>query len=81
MPLKSVFMPRFKKTIKALPPDDRLAVDEAINNFLRKTGKFDIIRLKDNLWRLKEGPWRVFFLFDGDLITFLYVERRTSKTY
>ena len=74
-------MPRFKKNLKALPPGDRLAIDEAINSFLRKTGKFDILRLKDNLWRLKISHWRVFFLFDGDVITFLFIERRTSKTY
>lgn len=81
MPLKSVFTPRFKKTLKGPPPEDRVTINRAINDFLRKTGKVDVIRLKENLWRLKIGNWRVFFLFEGDVITFLYVERRTSKTY
>lgn len=81
MPLKAEFRPRFKKEIKALPHDDQADINEAINNFLRKTGKFDVIRISAEQWRLKTGPWRIFFAFEGDLIIFLTVERRGSKTY
>ncbi len=81
MPLKAEFRPRFKKELKALPRDDQADINEAINNFLRKTGTFDVIRLNAESWRLKVGPWRIFFSFEGDLIVFLTVERRGSKTY
>ena len=81
MPLKAEFQPRFKKALKALPHDGQADINKAINNFLRKTGTFDVIRLNAELWRLKIGPWRVFFTFEGDLIVFLTVERRGSKTY
>mgnify|MGYP001560682317 CR=1 FL=1 len=81
MPLKVEFRVRFKKELKALPRDDQADINDAINNFLRKTGPFDVIRLNAEAWRLKIGPWRVFFTFEGELIVFLTVERRGSKTY
>ncbi|MBF0500241.1 MAG: hypothetical protein HQM09_08915 [Candidatus Riflebacteria bacterium] len=81
MPLKAEFRPRFKKNLKAFPVNDQANINEALNNFLRKNGKFDVIRLDANLWRLKMGDWRIFFEFNGDIIVFLNVERRTSKTY
>jgi len=81
MPLKAEFRPRFKKDLRALPDKDQNSINETINNFLNKNGQFDVIRLGDELWRLKIGPWRIFFDFIGDLIVFLYIKRRTSKTY
>lgn len=81
MPLQAEFRPRFRKELKALPRFDQADINEAINNFLRKTGKFDVIRINAELWRLKIGPWRIFFVFEGDLIIFLTIERRGSKTY
>ena len=81
MPLKAEYRPRFKKELKVLSRDDQADINEAINNFLRKTGTFDVIRINAESWRLKVGPWRIFFSFEGDLIVFLTVERRGSKTY
>jgi mRNA-degrading endonuclease RelE of RelBE toxin-antitoxin system len=81
MPLKAEFRPRFKKELKALPQDDQADINQAINNLLRKTGTFDVIRLHADVWRLKIGRWRVFFSFNGEVIVFLTVERWASKTY
>lgn len=81
MPLKAEFKPRFKKDLKGLPGNDQADINEGINRFLLKTGKFDVLRLKDDLWRLKLGAWRVFFTFNDDVIVFLTIKRRTSKTY
>lgn len=81
MPLKADFQPRFLKELRSLPDKDQKTINEAINNFLSKNGTFDVVRLEEDLWRLKIGPWRIFFDFVGDLIVFLYIKRRTSKTY
>lgn len=81
MPLKAEFRPRFRKDLRGLPRGDQADINETINHFLRKDGKFDVIRLNSELWRLKTGPWRIFFSFEGDLIVFLSISRRTSKTY
>lgn len=81
MPLKAEYKPRFKKDLKGLPGADQADINEAINHFLLKTGKFDVLRLGADLWRLKTGAWRVFFTFNDDVIVFLTIKRRTSKTY
>jgi mRNA-degrading endonuclease RelE of RelBE toxin-antitoxin system len=82
MPLKADYKPRFKKELRGLPAKDQAEIKNGIESFVNKTGeKFDVLRLKDNLWRLKVGVWRVFFTFEGDLLTFTNVKRRTSKTY
>ena len=70
-----------QKGSQGLPGNDQADINEGITRFLLKTGKFDVLRLKDDLWRLKLGVWRVFFTFNGDVIVFLTVKRRTSKTY
>ncbi|MCK9428276.1 MAG: hypothetical protein WCS82_10085 [Candidatus Riflebacteria bacterium] len=82
MPLIAYYKPRFKKELRGLSHKDQLEIKQAIENFVNKTGtKFDVLRLQDDLWRLKIGVWRVFFTFEGDLLTFTNVKRRTSKTY
>ena len=81
MPLRAEFRPRFKKDLQALPKGDQADINETINHFLAKNGKFDVLRLNADLWRLKVGPWRIFFEFHGDVIVFLTIKRRTSKTY
>ncbi len=82
MPLKAYYKPRFKKELCALPDKEQQEVIRAIEIFVNRTGeKFDVLRLQDNLWRLKIGVWRVFFTFEGDLLTFTNIKRRTSKTY
>lgn len=61
---------------------DQAEIIKAIDSFVNKTGqKFDVLRLQEDLWRLRVGVWRVFFTFEGDLITFTNVKRRASKTY
>lgn len=82
MPLRADYKPRFKKELRGLPYKDQSEIKQAIENFVNKTGeKFDVLRLQDDLWRLKIGVWRVFFTFEGDLLTFTNVKRRTNKTY
>ncbi len=82
MPLRADYKPRFKKELRGLSCKDQAEIKKAIESFVNKTGeKFDVLRLQDDLWRLKIGVWRVFFTFEGDLLTFTNVKRRTSKTY
>ncbi len=82
MPLKADYKPRFKKELRGLPYKDQVEIKEAIESFVNKTGeKFDVLRLQEDLWRLRIGVWRAFFTFEGDLLTFTNVRRRTSKTY
>lgn len=81
MPLKADFQQRFLKNLRDLPVKDQKDINVTINNFLQKNGKFDVIRLEADLWRLKIGSWRIFFAFNDDLIVFLSIKRRTSKTY
>ncbi|EKD75482.1 MAG: hypothetical protein ACD_44C00115G0003 [uncultured bacterium] len=82
MPLRADYKPRFRKELRGLPYKDQAEIKKAIESFVDKTGeKFDVLRLQENLWRLKIGVWRVFFTFEGDLLTFTNVKRRTSKTY
>lgn len=82
MPLRAYYKPRFKKELCELPYKDQAEIKKAIDSFVNKTGKnFDVLRLQEDLWRLRVGVWRVFFTFEGDLITFTNVKRRASKTY
>ena len=82
MPLRADYKPRFRKELRGLPYKDQAEIKKAIESFVDKTGeKFDVLRLQENLWRLKIGVWRVFFTFEGDLLSFTNVKRRTSKTY
>lgn len=82
MPLRADYKPRFKKELRELPRKDQSDIKKAIEGFVNKTSeKFDVLRLQDDLWRLRIGVWRIFFTFEGDLLTFTNVKRRTSKTY
>lgn len=82
MPLRADYKPRFKKELRGLPRQDQADIKKAIEGFVNKTGeKFDVLRLQDDLWRLRIGVWHIFFTFEGDLLTFTNVKRRTSKTY
>ncbi len=80
MPLKSDYKDKFKKQLRKISKADQDVVNDEINNFLAGK-KVDIRRLDDVEWRLKVNDWRVFFDYEGDLITFTSVKRRTSKTY
>ena len=82
MPLRADYEPRFKKELRELPAKDQAEIKKGIESFVNKTGeKFDVLRLQDDLWRLRIGVWRIFFTFEGDLLSFTNVRRRTSKTY
>ena len=82
MPLKALYLPKFKKALSKIPDKDRSVILKACHNLVSSNGREgDLTRLSDCHWRLKLHNWRVFFDFIGEDITFTDVERRTSKTY
>lgn len=80
MPLKPSFKNKFKKQLSQLDKADQKVVNTEINSFLVGK-KVDVLRLDGVKWRLKVDDWRIFFFYEGDLITFTELKRRSSKTY
>ena len=83
MPWKLEKKPRFKKDISKIPQGEQNRIDAGIRGLINNPSQADIVKLNDQLWRLRVGDWRVFLDMDNKTgtITALYLERRTSKTY
>ncbi|MBF0548548.1 MAG: type II toxin-antitoxin system RelE/ParE family toxin [Candidatus Riflebacteria bacterium] len=80
MPLKALYPSKFKKQFKALNKEVQESISKLIDAFLAGE-KVDVLRLTGKKWRLKMGDWRVFFDFEGEVITLTSVGRRTTTTY
>ncbi|MBF0548187.1 MAG: hypothetical protein HQM08_27370 [Candidatus Riflebacteria bacterium] len=82
MPWKFFTTKRFEKEISNIPKKERDRIREAINKMIVSMGSAHIKKLTDN-WRLRVGNWRIFLDLDTTtgVITALFLERRSSKTY
>jgi mRNA interferase RelE/StbE len=66
---------RVDKKLSRLTKEDRIRIDEAINNLLDKPEHVDFKLLKGKQkWRLRVGNWRIIFEIEITTRTFVAVE-------
>jgi|GEM_PF-2979884 len=80
MPVRILKTSEYSKNFSELPEADQDIINKILDSFQRGE-RVNIIRLNKILWRLKVGHWRVFFLFEKDIVKLISVDRRTTTTY
>ena len=78
-----VFRSRAKRQLDRVPRRDRELISERIDNLLVNPLPRGCLKLRDNLFRIRVGNWRVFYRIDNmrRTITFTAVQRRNERTY
>ena len=74
---------RAERDLNRLSRNDFLRIDEAIQGLAKTPRPSGTVKLADDLYRIRVGPWRVIYLVDDDSrrIAISRVKRREKDTY
>ena len=75
--------PKAKKSLDKVPRAEFLRLDPAIRQLMDNPRPNGVKKLKDNIHRIRTGPWRVIYhIIDAEkLISIIEVVRRSKSTY
>ena len=78
-----VFRSRAKRQLDRVPRRDREPISEKIDDPLVNPLPRGCLKLRDDLFRIRVGNWRVFYLIDARrrTVTITAVQRRNERTY
>ena len=75
--------PKAKRSLDKIPRTEFLRLDPAIHQLMDNPRPNGVKKLKDNIHRIRTGPWRVIYqILDSEmLISILEIVRRSKSTY
>lgn len=78
-----VFRNRAKRQLERVPRRDRDHISENINDLPANPRPRHCLKLRDNLYRIRVGNWRVFYRIDARrrTLSITAVQRRNERTY
>ena len=75
-------MKTYEKLLRKLSGKSRDLVIEAVNELIAgNNGGFDVVKLKENLYRTRVGSYRIFFHYENGRIVVDDIRRRNERTY
>ena len=75
-------MKTYEKLLRKLSGKSRDLVIEAVDELIAgNNGGFDVVKLKENLYRTRVGSYRIFFHYENGRIVVDDIRRRNERTY